>query len=141
MLNDPGGDCARRVGLQNDFWRYVAATDGVPGIQLATELVQAAATQVEVVAVDPSERTVVSDSAYRFPADVGEPLLDVATRNNEANARILTDDFDGDGTPDSRRDAVLDPLFTHEWRDGGASLGRLTSWMTDDALATHAPSG
>lgn len=138
MLNDPGDDYAQRVGLQNDFWRYVAAADGVPGTQLATELVRAAATQVELVAADPPERTVVSDAAYRFPGDVGESLLDVATRNNEANARILTDDFDGDGTPDSRRDTVLDPLFAHEWHDEGASLGRLTSWMTDDALAAHA---
>ncbi|MFZ2528826.1 MAG: hypothetical protein WAX14_14440 [Rhodococcus sp. (in: high G+C Gram-positive bacteria)] len=138
MLNDPGDDYARRVGLQNDFWRYVAASDGVPGTQLGVELVESAATQVALS--DASDRSAVADSAYRFPADTGESLLDVAARNNESNARILADDFDGDGTPDSRRDAVLGPLFTHEWQDDGASLGRLTSWMTDEATAVDEPS-
>ncbi|WP_407445720.1 WXG100 family type VII secretion target [Rhodococcus sp. (in: high G+C Gram-positive bacteria)] len=137
MLRDPGNHYAQRLGVQNEFWERVAASDGIPGTRLGVELVESAATQVGLS--DSTGRSAIASASYAFPNGLGEAMLDVGTRNNETNARILTGELDGDGSPETRRDAVLTPLFVHEWNDDGASLGRLTSWMTEESLAVHGP--
>ncbi|MFD6858436.1 hypothetical protein ACFWCF_14000 [Rhodococcus sp. NPDC060090] len=137
-LLDPDGTYVRRVVQQNDFWAAVAASDAVPGSRLGVELVQAASAQVGLV--DAPHHTPFTSTSWSAPADLGEPLLDIATRNNDVNTHILTGDLDGDGTPDTQRDDILTPLFTHDWGDDGASLGRMTSWMTDEAIGATDPS-
>ncbi|MFD6881704.1 MULTISPECIES: WXG100 family type VII secretion target [unclassified Rhodococcus (in: high G+C Gram-positive bacteria)] len=137
MLRDPGSHYAQRLGVQNEFWGRVADSDGIPGTRLGIELVESAATQVGLS--DSTGRSAIASASYAFPNGLGEAMLDVGTRNNETNARILTGDLDGDGSPETRRDAVLTPLFVHEWEDDGASLGRLTSWMTEESLAVQGP--
>lgn len=137
MLRHPGVHYAQRLGIQNEFWGRVAESDGIPGARLGVELVESAATQVGLA--DSPDRSAIASASYAFPDRLGEAMLDVGTRNNESNARILTGDLDDDGSPDTRRDAVLTPLFVHEWNDDGASLGRLTSWMTEESLAVHGP--
>lgn len=136
-LLDPDGTYARRVGQQNDFWAAVAASEAVPGSRLGVELVQAASTQVGLF--DAPDHTPFASTSRSAPAGLGEPLLDVATRNNDVNTRILTGDLDGDGIADTQRDDILTPLFTHDWEDDGAALGRMTSWMTDEAIGATDP--
>ncbi|SIO85022.1 hypothetical protein [Nocardiopsis sp. JB363] len=71
-------------------------------------------------------------------------LLDVATRNDDANYALLTGEYpegvDVDlpwegSSADSRREKALEHLYTHEWGDDGAAVRKITDWIADGPAA------
>lgn len=78
-------------------------------------------------------------------------LLDVTTRNEEANHRILTDSatppweysdnprYEGPSMPDfgSAADA-LKGLYAHDWEDDGKAVAGLTDWIPEFSRGTSA---
>ena len=116
-----------------EFWDFVGSADGVPGVELSTTLLQNAAARVDLV--DKFESPEPDQTAR--PNHNAMPLVELATRNHDANTRILTGDVDGDLRPDIQRDDVLTPLFTHDWADGGAAVAHMTEWMTDDLVVAQ----
>lgn len=83
-------------------------------------------------------------------------LLDVSTRNKDANHDILTGDYvhpnfsatyevDGETTypglelsgfdsPQEMLDKVIEGLFTRDWPDDGETVSQLTDWIAEDEL-------
>ncbi|MFC9086354.1 TPR repeat region-containing protein [Nocardiopsis dassonvillei] len=101
----------------------------------------------------------IGDSDLIPPEELA-PLLDVATRNEDANYYVITGEHPGDdpyadhpalGTDSSgqgvdyadlgvdytneERTNVIEGLFTHEWEDGGAAVRGLTDWISEDAAS------
>lgn len=71
-------------------------------------------------------------------------LLDVATRNDDANYALLTGEYpegiDVDlpwegSSADSRREKALEYLYTHDWGDDGAAVRKITDWISDGPAA------
>ncbi|GAA1771082.1 hypothetical protein [Streptomonospora arabica] len=63
-------------------------------------------------------------------------LLEVATRNEQANHAILTGEHDH---PTFDRNAnALKGLYTHEWEDDGAGVAGLTDWISEAANSDDA---
>ena len=67
-------------------------------------------------------------------------LLDVATRNEDANYAILTGEYpegvEGDlpwteETADNVTDRIIGQLYTHEWGDDGEAARGLTEWIEE----------
>lgn len=54
-------------------------------------------------------------------------LLDVSSRNHEANANVLADAD------------TLAPLMGYEWSDDGETAGHLIGWIGPDANQTEDP--
>ncbi|NKZ00012.1 TPR repeat region-containing protein [Nocardiopsis alborubida] len=87
----------------------------------------------------------VSASLVRIDALGGDDssmsgLLDVATRNEDANYAVLTGDYpegvEGDlpwteETADNVTDRIIGQLYTHEWGDDGEAARGLTEWIED----------
>ncbi|WP_226436216.1 TPR repeat region-containing protein [Rhodococcus yananensis] len=115
-----------------DFWDFAGSGGAVPGAELGVNLVETAVFQItsaeetEALQPKPSYGTPFTETR---PA---ESMLDLATNNRDVSMRILTGDLDGDGHPETQRDDLLAPLFTHTWDDGGESVGKLANWMTDE---------
>ncbi|GHC81973.1 hypothetical protein GCM10007079_22520 [Nocardiopsis terrae] len=78
-------------------------------------------------------------------------LLDVSTRNEEANHRVLTTAkaHPGSHTDDPRYDAARMPgfdsnadallgLYGHDWKDGGEAVAGLTDWIPEFSRGTSA---
>lgn len=71
------------------------------------------------------------------------PLVEVGTRNEDANHYVLTGEYPGGAesipglpelAPHERTNAV-EGLLTYEWHDGGATARGLIDWMAEDALS------
>ncbi|WP_370012850.1 hypothetical protein UIS43_07215 [Nocardiopsis sp. LDBS0036] len=87
----------------------------------------------------------VSSSLVRIDALGGDDssmsgLLDVATRNEDANYAVLTGEYpegvEGDlpwtgETADNVTDRIIGQLYTHEWGDDGEAARGLTEWIED----------
>lgn len=85
----------------------------------------------------------ISTSLVRIDAlggsdDSMSSLLDVATRNEDANYAILTGEYpegvEGDlpwteETADNVTDRIIGQLYTHEWGDDGEAARGLTEWI------------
>ncbi|WP_066912908.1 TPR repeat region-containing protein [Millisia brevis] len=118
-------DMAELAGLLN------SSNDAYPpGDRLGVELSRQAAYQV--VLTDNTELAPIP--GYALPETTITNLLDVGTRNPEANHALIT----GLGDEhllgaDYHRDTVIVPLLTHEWADEGASLSNMFSWIGEDA--------
>ncbi|WP_046471817.1 TPR repeat region-containing protein [Allosalinactinospora lopnorensis] len=69
-------------------------------------------------------------------SDLGT-LLDVSTRNVEANHGLLTGE-NGQHPGIDRHDAI-EGLFTYEWSDNGRSAAGLVDWIPDHALNEDDP--
>lgn len=118
-------DMAELAGLLN------SSDDGYPpGDRLGVELSRQAAYQV--VLTDNTELAPIP--GYALPETTITNLLDVGTRNPEANHALITGLGDEQllGT-DYHRDTVMVPLLTHEWADEGESLSNMFSWIGEDA--------
>lgn len=91
------------------------------------------------------------------PLSEGEfrSMLDVSTRNVEANYAIITGVYpENDGVfefsstnRDVNLDSVLEAFYTHDWDDGGEVAAQLTDWIYDygisderseERMSTHA---
>lgn len=100
------------------LWATVAATtDMPPGNILGTQLIHTASEYADA----------------GLGGEAAQNCLDVGTRNHESALRILTGDGNGDGTPEIDPATVLNPLFTNEWADDGASVGKLVDWMSAES--------
>ncbi|SHK84971.1 hypothetical protein SAMN05421803_13722 [Nocardiopsis flavescens] len=71
------------------------------------------------------------------------PLVEVGTRNEDANHYVLTGEYPGGaesipGLPElapHERPNAVEGLLTYEWHDGGATARGLIDWMAEDALS------
>lgn len=72
-----------------------------------------------------------------FPPENLQTVIDVSTRNEDANLEVLTheDLLDEDEKSDYSRDneTTLRGLFTHDWEDAGEALSGLTDWIWEQA--------
>ncbi|WP_157084281.1 TPR repeat region-containing protein [Millisia brevis] len=124
-------DMAELAGLLN------SSDDGYPpGDRLGVELSRQAAYQV--VLTDNTELAPIP--GYALPETTITNLLDVGTRNPEANHALITGLGDEQLLgADYHRDTVIVPLLTHEWEDEGATLSNMFSWINPDTESGAAP--
>ncbi|RNL82522.1 TPR repeat region-containing protein [Halostreptopolyspora alba] len=64
-------------------------------------------------------------------------LLDISTRNEDANHGLLTGE--GGQHPSIDREDAIAGLFTHDWYDNGESAAGLVDWIPEDALNKNNP--
>ncbi|NNH69001.1 hypothetical protein HLB23_03780 [Nocardia uniformis] len=119
------------MGLTNAL--ALADDEYVPGTKLSTELYRQAghtAWLIDDVPNQPNSDDVLGRSVTN--------LVDIASRNEEASAIVLT----GDGTPDQlgagyHRDSTVMPLLTYDWPDTeDAPINKVFSWIGTDAIPT-----
>lgn len=92
----------------------------IPGTEFASELDHAASRLVDIATA--------SHGLYPEKYDpIAEKFLEIGTRNESASYELLT-------SPDAAR--TLMPLLEHEWRDDGATVGRLVDWIADDGRSS-----
>nr|WP_017614297.1 hypothetical protein [Nocardiopsis salina] len=64
------------------------------------------------------------------------PLVDVASRNKDANYFMLTGTHHnpelGVDIDDSQREQAFEGLFTHRWNDEGETVSQFTDWLSED---------
>lgn len=102
------------------------------GAEFSTRLIDAVSKEVDRISHLPGQGA-TDDNAMSI-------LLEVATRNDDANYALLTGEYpegvDVDlpwegADPDSQREKALEHLYTHDWGDDGAAVRNITDWITD----------
>ncbi|RNL84371.1 TPR repeat region-containing protein [Halostreptopolyspora alba] len=78
------------------------------------------------------------DPEYQKHDSTLESLLDVSTRNKDANHAILTGD-DNYVNPDFGRGEVIEGIFAYDWEDDGETAAGLTEWIHEDYCGPHVP--
>jgi uncharacterized protein (DUF697 family) len=68
-----------------------------------------------------------------FLDDARSDVLDIATRNNDANYELLTGVLQNPDFGAETNEYVLRGIFGHDWKDHGLAAGRLIDWIPEEA--------
>ncbi|WP_344075976.1 hypothetical protein, partial [Nocardiopsis metallicus] len=76
-----------------------------------------------------------------FPDDIASSLLNISTRNEEANYVILSGEYpnghDFDHLPNNshlKPEDILGELYTRDWDDDGKAASKVTDWLAEHTI-------